>query len=56
MSILNYEESDQAGCIGDIFSLHVQQRHGGVTNENCPFCKNFIIPPLNQEGLVSYEL
>ena len=43
-----YEEiDDQAALVGGLFSLHLQQ-HGGKPDENCEFCKGFIIPSKKQ--------
>ena len=46
---MEFDESDQAGLCGSLFALHLET-HGGTADENCSFCKNFIIPPPNLTG------
>lgn len=37
-----YEESDQSAIFLDIAAAHLA-KHGGEIDENCGFCKNFLI-------------
>lgn len=51
------EIDDQAAFLGSIAYLHIQS-HGGKVDENCPFCKAFLMkPPVNHDyPLESYRL
>jgi hypothetical protein len=49
------EVYDQAGLVGDIFSLHLQQHKNGKTDPECDFCKNWIIPSILPEGQLTIE-
>jgi len=49
-----FEESDQAGSIGFVNSLHLQ-KHGGIPDDNCEWCKAFIIPSHKGPALSSFK-
>lgn len=45
------EITDQAGFLGDIYSLHLQSKgHNGKVQPECPFCKMFLLPDPNLTG------
>lgn len=50
----DFDESDQAGLVGDIFYLHLQS-HVGKPDEKCEFCKGFILSGNKEYPLSSYK-
>lgn len=55
-NLINYEESDQAGVIGDVMYLHLLKHPKGKPDPSCQWCKAFIISDAKSgEPLMSHK-
>lgn len=45
---MEFDESDQAGLVGSIFSSHLASHKDHKPDPECPFCKGFILPRDNE--------